>query len=196
MCSSRHDSADLEYFWWLRGETGPRPVEWHLTVTVSTRTGVRPSRGRPPEQQRYSAVSQAGHVDTCEDQANRSTHQTARPLRDAVRPEPGTARQRNRFCFATAFCGTRGVRFCAQQETNTPVPLEPILQVPAMTLLACPMVVAFAERGRRSGAPDRAARCIARRTPCPGVPIAASTERDAHLVRGPHRTLTRGRQHS
>jgi hypothetical protein len=37
-----------------------------------------------------------------------STHQNARIVRDAVRPEPGTARQRNEF----AFRGTRRRRLC------------------------------------------------------------------------------------
>ncbi len=61
-----------------------------------------------------------------------STHQTARPVRDALRPEPGTARQRSRFCFATTF-GTRRVRFFAQQEQITSAVHEPILRVPAVT---------------------------------------------------------------
>jgi CubicO group peptidase (beta-lactamase class C family) len=38
------------------GETGPQPVRAHPAATVSSRTGVPPSRGRPPAPPRDSAV--------------------------------------------------------------------------------------------------------------------------------------------
>ena len=39
-----------------RGESGPRPVRGHATGTVSSRTGVPPGRGRPPERPCDSAL--------------------------------------------------------------------------------------------------------------------------------------------
>jgi hypothetical protein len=104
-----------------------------------------------------------------------STHQAARPVRDAARPEPGTARQRNRSCFATAFRGTHGVRFCGQQEQITLAVLEP-----------SPWLSRSAERGRRSGAPGPATPSIGKRAPCPRVP-------DCRVPRNAMRTQPAGR---
>jgi hypothetical protein len=115
---------------WCGVETGPQPVAWHPAGTVSSETGVPPSRGRPPEQPRGPVVLPTRPPPQVRGRREPGRH-TRHPssVAEAVRPEPGTARPRHRSCSTLpgAFRGTpdfhphaRDRRYCCPGKIELP----------------------------------------------------------------------------
>jgi hypothetical protein len=80
------------------GGNGPQPVAWRPAGTVSSRTGVPASRGRPSERPRYSVVNPTPPPPHLRGRCERGRHaRSPAHAGEAVLPESGTARPRDVF---------------------------------------------------------------------------------------------------
>jgi hypothetical protein len=119
LCPGFPGLADLRRMRGSRGpETGPPPVAWHPAGTDSSRTGVPPSRGRPPEQPRGSVVIPTRPAPHVRERPQRDRH-SRRLGPCATRSGPSRVRRANEIGFGlTAFRGTRRVSICEGRKLS------------------------------------------------------------------------------